>query len=91
MPQGPLFTEDFLNEGIRGTEAWRALPAEVDAFRRQLQATFPIVERKDREAFDGIYVTRELIVWYKRALDAGDSDAFAPEAEVIRLAQSRGD
>src|SRR5215208_1093019 len=26
MAQGTLFTEDFLNEGIRGTEAWQSLP-----------------------------------------------------------------
>jgi hypothetical protein len=52
-------------------------------------STFPIVERKDREAFAGVYLTRELILWYKRALDAGDPDALAPEAEVIRLARSR--
>ncbi len=58
---------------------------------RYILSTFPIVERKDREAFDGVYLTRELILWYKRALDAGDPDALAPEAEVIRLAKARGD
>jgi hypothetical protein len=52
-------------------------------------STFPIVERKDREAFDGVYLTRELILWYKRALDAGDTDSMAPEADVIRLAKMR--
>jgi hypothetical protein len=36
-------------------------------------------------------VTRELILWYKRALEAGDPDTRAPEAEVIRLAKQRGD
>jgi hypothetical protein len=30
-----------------------------------------------------------LILWYKRALEAGDPDALAPEAEVIRLAKNR--
>lgn len=54
-------------------------------------STFPIVERKDRKSFDGVYLTRELILWYKRALDAGNSQSLAPEAEVIRLAKSRGD
>lgn len=58
---------------------------------RYILSTFPIVERKDREAFDGVYLTRELILWYKRALNAGDPDALAPEAEVIRLAKARGD
>lgn len=58
---------------------------------RYILSTFPIVERKDREAFDGIYLTRELILWYKRALEAGDRDTLAPEADVIRLAKARGD
>ena len=58
---------------------------------RYILSTFPIVERKDREAFDGVYLTRELILWYKRALEAGDPDAVAPEADVIRLAKARGD
>jgi len=58
---------------------------------RYILSTFPIVERKDREAFDGVYLTRELILWYKRALEAGDPDSLAPEADVIRLAKARGD
>ena len=58
---------------------------------RYILSTFPIVERKDREAFDGVYLTRELILWYKRALEAGDPDTLAPEADVIRLAKARGD
>ena len=57
---------------------------------RYILSTFPIVERKDRQMFDGVYLTRELILWYKRALDAGDPDSLAPEAEVIRLAKARG-
>jgi hypothetical protein len=37
MPQGTLFSEDFLNEGIRETDAWRALPADcAEALRAQL-------------------------------------------------------
>ena len=52
-------------------------------------STFPIVERKDREAFDGVYLTRELILWYKRALEAGDPDGVAPEADLLRLAETR--
>ncbi len=56
---------------------------------RYILSTFPIVERKDREAFDGVYLTRELILWYKRTLDAGDPDAVAPVAELIRLAKAR--
>lgn len=40
MPQGTLFTEDFLNEGIRGTDAWRGVTPEIVAsFREALQAT----------------------------------------------------
>ena len=39
MPQGTLFTEDFLNEGIRGTDAWRSVtPEALAAFRATLQA-----------------------------------------------------
>ncbi len=56
---------------------------------RYILSTFPIVERKDREAFDGVYLTRELILWYKRALESGDPDIVAPEAELIRLAKTR--
>jgi hypothetical protein len=41
MPQGTLFTEDFLNEGIRGTEAWRGLsPGALATFRKTLLAIF---------------------------------------------------
>ena len=41
MPQGTLFTDDFLNEGIRETEAWRALTPEMLAeFRASLQSIF---------------------------------------------------
>jgi hypothetical protein len=56
---------------------------------RYILSTFPILERKDRELFDGVYLTCELILWYKRALEAGDSRSVAPEAEVVRLARAR--
>ncbi|MFL5259407.1 MAG: hypothetical protein ACJ8AS_06605, partial [Hyphomicrobiales bacterium] len=55
---------------------------------RYILSTFPIVERKDREA-SGCYLTAELILWYKRALEAGDPDSIAPEAELTRLASMR--
>ncbi len=29
MPQGTLFTEDFLNEGIREAEVWREIPSDL--------------------------------------------------------------
>ncbi|HEV2364405.1 MAG TPA: hypothetical protein VGS12_09455 [Caulobacteraceae bacterium] len=45
-------------------------------------SSFPIVERKDRAAF-GVYLTRELIQWHRRALMAGDTERDAPEAELI--------
>jgi hypothetical protein len=54
---------------------------------RYILSTFPIVERKDREAF-GAYLTAELILWHKRALEAGDPDVLAPEAELIRAARA---
>jgi hypothetical protein len=56
---------------------------------RYILSTFPIVERKDRAAHDGVYLTAELILWYKHALEAGDPDSLAPEAEIIRLAKAR--
>jgi hypothetical protein len=41
MPQGTLFTEDFLNEGIQATDAWqRVTPEAVAAFRQSLEAIF---------------------------------------------------
>ena len=43
-----------------------------------------IVGRKDHAAFDGVYLTAELIVWYFRALAAGAADALAPEAALVR-------
>lgn len=55
---------------------------------RTILSTFPIVERKDREAF-GCYLTAELIVWYMRALDAGDPEATAEETVVLRTARER--
>jgi hypothetical protein len=55
---------------------------------RYILSTFPIVERKDREAH-GCYLTAELIVWYMRALAAGDSETDAPEEVLIRSAIDR--
>lgn len=57
---------------------------------RYILSTFPIVERKDRAAFDRVYLTAELISWYMRALAAGDTEAVAPETELIRQAKARG-
>ncbi len=57
---------------------------------RYILSTFLIVKRKDEAAFDGVYLTAELINWYMRALAAGDTEAVAPEAELIRQAKARG-
>ena len=54
---------------------------------RYILSTFPIVERKDRAAHEGVYLTAELIVWYFRALSAGDPDAEAPADVLIRAAK----
>ena len=54
---------------------------------RYILSTFPIVERKDRAAHEGVYLTAELIIWYFRALAAGDSTSDAPEATLIRNAK----
>ncbi len=55
-----------------------------EAYVRYVLSTFPIVERKDRYAFDGVYLTAELIVWYLRALKAGDPATDAPVATILR-------
>src|SRR6266446_411072 len=44
MPQGTLFTEDFVSEGIAGTDAWREVPPEtVAAFEESLESIFSTV------------------------------------------------
>src|SRR5579859_2060440 len=44
MPQGTLFTEDFLNEGVQGTDAWRGItPDALLAFRESLQTIFKAI------------------------------------------------
>ncbi|MGD1035722.1 MAG: hypothetical protein ABR878_00690 [Roseiarcus sp.] len=53
---------------------------------RYILSTFPIVERKDRAAHDGVYLTAELIRWYSKALGAGDPETQAPEAAILRNA-----
>jgi hypothetical protein len=55
---------------------------------RYVLGTFPIVQRKDREAH-GCYLTAELVVWRMRALSAGDADADAPVDTLIRAAKDR--
>jgi hypothetical protein len=54
---------------------------------RYILSTFPIVERKDREAYDGVYLTAELIIWYFRALAAGDAASLAPQDAILRSAR----
>lgn len=53
---------------------------------RYILSTFPIVERKDREAHGGAYLTAELVIWYFRALAAGDTTSTAPEGTLLRTA-----
>ncbi len=60
---------------------------EDEADIRHILSTFPIVERRDREAHDGVFLTAELIIWYFRALAAGDADAQAPETVILRGAK----
>jgi hypothetical protein len=44
MPQGTLFTEDFLSEGVAATDAWREVASEtMAAFRENLQSIFSAV------------------------------------------------
>jgi hypothetical protein len=51
---------------------------------RHILSTFPIVERRDRQAHSGVYLTEALILWYMRALAAGDVDAVAPVDALLR-------
>ena len=53
---------------------------------RYILSTFPITERKDRDAHGGVYLTAELIIWYFRALAAGDTEGVAPVATLLRQA-----
>jgi hypothetical protein len=73
MLRGSLFTEDFLTEGITEYPEWKAITDDqIEFFKR---ATFPIVKRQD-EAENGRYLTRDLILAYMRALKAGDTDVM---------------
>jgi hypothetical protein len=54
---------------------------------RYILSTFPIVEKKDRAANGGVYLTAELIIWYFRALAAGDATSVAPVAALLRTAE----
>jgi hypothetical protein len=56
---------------------------------RYILSTFPIVERKDRAAQDGVFRTAELIIWYFRALAAGDTQSQAPVDVLIRNARAQ--
>jgi hypothetical protein len=51
---------------------------------RYILSTFPIVEKKDRAAHNGTYLTAELIIWYMRALNAGDAETDAPVDVLLR-------
>lgn len=51
---------------------------------RYILSAFPIVEKKDRAAHGGVHLTAELIIWYMRALNAGDPDAIAPVEVLLR-------
>ena len=55
---------------------------------RYILSTFPIVERKEHAAHDGVFLTAELIIWYFRALAAGDPESQAPQSAIIRNASS---
>ena len=49
MPQGTLFTEDFLTEGVREIQAWRELADEtIETFQRDLHAIFSKVSDPQR-------------------------------------------
>jgi hypothetical protein len=81
MPQGTLFTEDFLQEGIRETEAWRALPVDaMPAFRRQLQAIFADVA--DPARLDEANTEERIVRPVLRALDWANSFSVQERTEV---------
>jgi hypothetical protein len=56
---------------------------------RYILSTFPIVERKDCDTYDGVYLTAELVIWYFRALAAGDTTSDVPLAALIRASRRR--
>jgi len=53
---------------------------------RHVLSTFPIVERKDR-AEHGVYLTELLILWFMRALQAGDWTRDPPVDDLIAAAR----
>lgn len=55
---------------------------------RTVLSTFPIVRRKDEEAHGGVFLTEQLVVWYMRALLAGDATSEAPVATLLRQARA---
>lgn len=55
-----------------------------EAAVRHVLSTFPAMEKKEREAFDGAYVSELLIPWHMRALAAGDAQAEAPLPHLLQ-------
>lgn len=53
---------------------------------RHVLSTFPIVRRKD-VAEHGVYLTEVLILWFMKALQAGDPDRDPPVADLIAQAR----
>lgn len=90
-PNGAALAPFIWNEAER-----RHLRARLDALYfilygitdeadvRYIFSTFPIVEKKDRAAHNGVYLTAELIIWYMRALSAGDAEMDAPVDVLLR-------
>ena len=63
-----LFTNYFLEEGILHTAAWQQSLSQPAGFN-----SFPIVRRHDKAAF-GTYRTKDMVLAYYNALNAGDTD-----------------
>lgn len=56
---------------------------------RHVLSTFPIVERKDRAAWEGVYLTAEMVIWHMRVLTAEGPGRDAPIPDLIAAAKRR--
>src|SRR5215210_7868366 len=81
MPQGTLFTEDFLTQGIRETEAWRGLLADdLKRFRADLQTIFAGLA--DPARLDEANTEERIVRPVLRALDWAGCFSVQERAEV---------
>lgn len=51
---------------------------------RHILSSFPTVKKRDRQKYEGTYLTEKLVLWHMRALLNGDSESHAPLQELLR-------